>query len=256
MIASLKGMISKFEKLEIKNFNIGLEIKIPFDHILLIEGLKYIEKKYPELTDLKYDEEEDKIIFTNILKENRNRSYFRIQESKILEYIISPLLTDNLEDLLKEFCDVIENGFKVSNFNIELLKFEIFIRAFWNGNHYKLFNKTFIDNTFFNSLYNQDLVVDNNLSFRGFLDQNRLFVIKFLSEVDASEILNKKYTTSQFDILCGIGQIRGFNVKSSIFKILIDNIEISRDFFINKFYKKVLIPINENINLLEKEKRG
>ncbi len=256
MISDLIKMISKFEKFEIRHFNIGLEIKIPFDHVLLIEGLKYIEKKYPELTDLKYDEDYDKIIFTNTLKEKRKRSYFRIQESKFLDFSLGPLLADNLEDSLKEFCDIIENGFKIFNLNIELLKFEIVIRSFWNGNHYKLFNKTFIDNTFFNSLYKQDLVLDNDLSFRGFLDQNRLFVIRFLSEVSESEILTKKYTTSQLDILCGIGQIRGFNVYSSLIKTLIDHIEISHDFFINKFYKKVLIPINENINLLEKEKRG
>ena len=125
------------------------------------------------------------------------------------------------------------------------------------GNAVRMLPKyAFIDNTFFNSLYKQDLVLDNDLSFRGFLDQNRLFVIRFLSEVGASEVLTKKFTTSQLDILCGIGQIRGFNAYNNLIKILIDHIEISRDFFINKFYKKVLIPINENINLLEKEKRG
>lgn len=254
MITCLREMISKFDRFEIRHLNIGLETKIPFSHDLLTEGLKYIEKKFPELADLEYDEEEDKITFTNLSKEKENRSYFRIQDSKLLDFIINPLFSDNLESLLKEFCDVAENGFRIFNLNIELFKFEIVTRAFWNGNHYKLFNKTFIDNKFFNSLYSQNMVINNNLSFRGFLGQNRLFIIKFLSDVDSSEILNNKFTSSQLDILCGIGQIRGFNVDSNLIKILTDHVEISYDFFVNKFCQNVLTPINKNINLLEKEK--
>lgn len=256
MITRLREIISKFERFEIRHLNIGLEIKIPFSHNLLTEGMRYIEKKYPELTDLKYDEEEDKITFTNLLEEKENRLYFRIQDSRFIDFTINPLLSDNLESLLSEFCDVVENGFRIFNLNIELFKLEIVTRAFWNGNHYKLFNKTFIDNKFFNSLYSQDqdMVIDNNLSFRGFLGQNRLFVIKFLSNVDPSEILNNKFTSSQLDILCGIGQIRGFNDDSNLIKVLTDHMVISFDFFVNKFCQNVLTPINENISLLEKEK--
>jgi len=254
MITRLREMLSKFERFEIRHLNIGLEIKIPLSHNLLTEGVKYIEKKYPELTDLKYDEEEDKITFTNLFEKKENRSFFKIQDSKLIDFIINPLFSDNFESLLRGFCDVAENGFRIFNLNIELFKFEIVTRALWNGNHYKLFNKTFIDKKFFNSLYGQDMVIDNNLSFRGFLGQNRLFVIKFLSNVDPSEILNNKFTSSQLDILCGIGQIRGFNDDSNLIKILTDHIEISFDFFVNKFCQNVLTPINESISLLEKEK--
>ena len=131
--------------------------------------------------------------------------------------------------------------------NIDYLDLSIFLFADYKGNHYKLINEAFYNNSSLNNLFKENKTIGNDINYSGLLNEKVMSVINVDSDQSSTEIFKQEFSHSILNTRCSIGQIKGFSFNSDMYEIYYEHSKLAFNYFNEVFIPNVIIPLDKLI---------
>lgn len=210
----------QFEKIDIGVVTTSISVRDPITTETYNLFINELAQNMPELTEIKkrdsksisYRNKEvasDKQIVVSIL--NQNVVTFGWGKSVPKEMVVNHL---------EKFLEITEKTFKLNKLQIGYIDFAVFFTLAYKGNHYKLINDVFFNNSILSKNWDTNSLIENDIKLRSYIDKERLCTIIVEGTTSELEVLNNEFQEKSINITVGIAKVNFETLSKLDFEML------------------------------------
>lgn len=131
----------------------------------------------------------------------------------------------------------------------------IFEVAF-RGNHYQIIHQTFYHGSPFDGLFEQNQRFDNDITYRGIINEGRVCIIRVIGRTSLEEIISTQFQERTLTVRVAMGQLQGFKPEASLTELIVENDRLCSEFVDKKVSPLVISALDKHIeSILKKNSR-
>lgn len=259
MVMQLKELFTKLKGIKPGPIIIGLSLKSALDKNTALKGLKYVENKFHNLVDTRFDEETKTYYLRNDEPVSDKQYLFTLREYNKIEFACGPLFDFDFKSELTKFINSIHKGFEIYQYNIKYIDIKLILVSEWEGQHYELINDVFFCNSTLGSIFESKNILQNDIYIRSYLGEDRICIISVESDVRDNEVINNAFKDDSLKMYIGIAQNFKKEVKLNLINTFLNHYQFTIKFIKDKFIPNIILPIDNElskrfINEKDKEK--
>lgn len=228
-------------------FAIGLHTKSPVEPSAFLRGVQVLGRKFPSLTDARYDEEEKKLTLRDEESEASRQQLLTGTNGNSFEYAWGSAANLNVEAVVSTFISALEEAFGIVPINVSLIDFRCAVASDWAGNHYAAIVRAFYGSSPLATAIGEEEVLQADVALlRTVGEPDSRAVINITSTQSEQKILKQDFSRSLLRTQLGVARTK-IPFQAALADVALANLGVAIAFALRYFVPAVVQPLDEII---------
>jgi len=222
-----------------------LNLKLKLDRKTIDDTVREFRRQFKNLSS--YKEKDEEIIIEKIHPLREEQALIKVSNFVNFHFAWGAYVGYGSDEIAK-FLTIVEDICEIETIDIDFVDAEAFFISKVNMNHYEAIRKAFYRNSHLDMVFKNNWL-DTQIYFRSEVENDRICVIKVVSNVGMSEILFNQYSNDFLQIFFSLGHTKNFQDNKKLSEIGLDNFKAAEDIINKVLHNKILIPLDKELEV-------
>ena len=243
-------LFGKYRHLELTAITVSVATKIALEKDRILELLPSIQKLFPQLSESNYDDKKDIFKLVNDATETKDQMLFSVERNTSFVFSWGVNVSVGSEEHIRSLFDAFQVQLPIVPVNIGYIDARIHAVSEWEGNHYSLIWDAFFAKSPIHLMFAGQTIAQDDLTFRGILDDDKICLVEVQSNVNDNEIRQKKYENDVLKAKLAIAKTRNFVPDAKLSELAVQHITCFIDVARDSFAPTVVAPLDKALAAL------
>ena len=246
-------LFGKYRHLELTAVSLSLVTNSALEKDRVLRLLPEIQKLFPMLSESDYDEKTDVFKLHNDATETKDQMFFSAEKSRGFLLSWGIRVSVGSEKDIRALFAVLQDQLSIMPVNIQYVDARLHAVSEWEGNHYSVIWSAFFADTPVHGMFAGQTIAQDDLAFRGMLEEDKICLIEVQSNVRDSEIRQGKYKNDLLMAKLSIAKTRHFAPNANLPELAVQHVACSTDIACNNFAPMIVAPLDAALAIVVKE---
>jgi hypothetical protein len=237
--------------MRVEAFSAAVKVKASIDTASAMKGLTALQKRFPTLSESSFDPDKQIFKLENSVKNPKDAQlqmlFTMVKGTNLVLYWGAKAPFDASQDI-STFYQLIQDEFGVYPINVDYIDFNVYAVAEINMNFYAAIWEAFYAKSPLYGMFSSDRILQDDLSIRYMLHDERICLLEIESNVNYSEIRSNSFENDMLKARIGIAQTRGIAPDANLGALGKSHFDFSTDFVRENLRDRILEPLDAAIS--------